>query len=174
MKMTVTMIQTVRSKFCFKCGIQKPIDEFYRHSMMADGHLNKCKECTKKDVKENREDNSEYYKAYDRVRNRENTNRIEARAEYQKRDYVRKARAGWVADYRKRYPEKYTAHKKVARALKSGRLVRLPCFICGDEDTQGHHPDYSSPLDVVWLCAELHSQCHLEYEPEMDKIILSK
>jgi hypothetical protein len=168
------MMETARSKICFKCGIEKPIDEFYKHSKMADGHLNKCKECTKKDVRENKEDNSEYYKAYDRIRSREDINRKEARKEYQKRDYVRKARYVHNTNYKYKYPERYSARHDVRKALKSGILTKLPCFICGEENTQGHHPDYSSPLDVVWLCVEHHSQCHLEYDPETDKITLSK
>lgn len=38
-------------KVCFKCHTEKSLDEYYAHKEMADGHLNKCKDCTKRDVK---------------------------------------------------------------------------------------------------------------------------
>lgn len=43
-------------KKCFKCGIEKLLTEFYKHSKCKDGHLNKCKECTREDVKNNKVD----------------------------------------------------------------------------------------------------------------------
>ena len=40
------------TKICKKCGIEKPLDEFYKDKSKKDGHENKCKECkyTKKKI----------------------------------------------------------------------------------------------------------------------------
>jgi hypothetical protein len=137
------------SKPCFKCGEVKPLSEFYRHAYMADGHLNKCKVCTKRDVWMHRRDNVERIREYDR-----------GRGALQHRVAQRVSN---TREYRERYPERYRANMKVARALRTGRLEKLPCWTCGESDVEAHHPDYSRPLSVVWLCAVHHKEIHLAY-----------
>lgn len=44
-------------------------------------------------------------------------------------------------------------------ALRKGLLVREPCFMCGAH-AEMHHPSYSAPLLVTWLCREHHRQLH--------------
>jgi hypothetical protein len=35
-------------------------------------------------------------------------------------------------------------------------LVPQPCEVCGATKVEKHHPDYSKPLEVRWLCREHH------------------
>ena len=54
-------------------------------------------------------------------------------------------------------PEKYRARYTAGNALRDGRLQRQPCHFCGSEDDlEMHHPDYSQPLRVYWLCRTCH------------------
>jgi hypothetical protein len=43
---------------------------------------------------------------------------------------------------------------------KRGRLIPQPCAVCGSNKAEKHHPDYSKPLLVVWLCYFHHQQLH--------------
>jgi hypothetical protein len=45
-------------------------------------------------------------------------------------------------------------------ALRLGFLVRKPCEVCGNEKADGHHTDYSRPLEVRWLCRSHHRKEH--------------
>lgn len=55
--------------------------------------------------------------------------------------------------YRKNNSVKDRCREKTKRAIYSGKLVRKPCERCGAEYAHGHHPDYSKPLEIVWLCS---------------------
>lgn len=61
---------------------------------------------------------------------------------------------------REKYPEKHSARAKLRYAVKVGKVKRLPCEECGDVKSHGHHPDYSKPLEVIWLCITHHRQKH--------------
>lgn len=66
------------SKKCFKCGEVKILTEFYKHSQMADGHVNKCKTCNKLDCKKDyyrKSEHSEWIEN-ERERNREKYHRL--------------------------------------------------------------------------------------------------
>ena len=41
------------TKTCFKCNLEKKLEDFYKHPQMPDGRVNKCKECNKKDTRDN-------------------------------------------------------------------------------------------------------------------------
>jgi hypothetical protein len=132
-------------KTCFKCDERKPLDEFYKHSQMGDGHLNKCKECTKRDVHGHRQENIERIREYDRARgNRQD--------------------ASYLSEYRRRYPNKHRAHTIVNNAVRDSRLFKEHCSVCGGrERIHAHHDDYAKPLNVRWLCAAHHKQWHAEH-----------
>jgi len=66
-------------KICRKCGKTLPISEFYKHSQMADGHLNQCKECTKKRVMIHRNNNIDQIRKYDRIRGKTEKRRTNSR-----------------------------------------------------------------------------------------------
>jgi hypothetical protein len=134
-------------KVCFKCKQEKPLSEFYKHKAMADGHLNKCKECTKNDVAIHRESNIEAIRQYDRDR---------AKLPHRVENNTKRTK-----EYRELNPEKYSAHGKVARAVRAGAIEVQPCAICGTfKRVEKHHPDYSKPLDVVFLCSVHHHAVH--------------
>ncbi len=58
--------------------------------------------------------------------------------------------------YRENNPEKTKARKIVFTNIRSGKLTKGNCLVCGSTKTEAHHKDYSKPLDVEWLCKEHH------------------
>lgn len=52
------------------------------------------------------------------------------------------------------------AYAKVYK--RRGKLIPQPCESCGAaaSECQMHHPDYSKPLEVKWLCVACHELLH--------------
>lgn len=135
-------------KQCFKCSQFKELSDFYKHPGTRDGHLNKCKKCTRSDSKARYDDpeSRERIRLYDKMR------------------FKLPERKAKILNYqrerRRRDPEKYIARYYVSQAVKNGALVKQPCAVCGSKKSQAHHLDYSRPLDVVWLCFFQHRTEH--------------
>ena len=84
--------------------------------------------------------------------------------------------------YFARYPERRKTQGQVANAIQSGKLIKLGyCEVCGvkGERLEGHHADYSKPLEVTWLCnlchkAINHSTPRAEHNPNPIKAMGNK
>lgn len=133
-------------KKCFKCKLKKDLGLFYKHSQTADGYLNKCKLCTKKDARNRYKDpvSREYIIAYEKKR------QLDPKRRERKIKYQRKMR--------ERSPGKRKARQKVNNAVRDGRLIKGLCEICGSTETQAHHTDYRKYLDVQWFCRKHHME----------------
>jgi hypothetical protein len=130
-------------KTCFKCLRVLPLTDFYAHPRMADGRLNKCRECSRLDSMQNRRKHVDYYRDYDRTRGQQ-PDRIARR-----REFVRRQKEEEF--------HKYRARMTAGNALRDGRLRREPCYFCGSTtDIEMHHPDYGQPLRVYWQCRCCH------------------
>lgn len=121
-------------KKCARCGELKPLEEFHKSRFGNGGRQAYCKACQAKCMRQWRRDNPD-----------------------QCREHQRKH----IATHRKRHQDRAIARQKITWLLKSGKLTPGPCIVCGTtEDIQAHHPDYSKPPDVVWICRPHHQDHH--------------
>jgi len=134
---------------------------------MGDGYLGKCKDCTKADtaarVAGKAKDPDWVVAEAARQRAKQAKYRVdgvavELRGEM-KRDVSRR--------HAEKYPEKTVARTTLRNAIRDGRLTRKPCEVCGSLDSEGHHDDYSKPLDVIWLCPKHHAERHVQMRDEL-------
>jgi hypothetical protein len=80
--------------------------------------------------------------------------------------YCKECHAAKQREWRKTHPltpeqRRKDAARSYANVYKRrGVLVPEPCKICGSAKSEMHHPDYSKPLEVVWLCRDHHLDVH--------------
>ena len=101
-----------------------------------------CRECWKAKVREHRSQNIDRIQAYDRSRG-SLPHRVAARMGYAKTD-----------------ADKRHAHTTTSNAIRHGKLVKMPCEVCGSVNVEAHHDDYNQPLAVRWLCVTHHAEHH--------------
>jgi hypothetical protein len=63
------------------------------------------------------------------------------------------------------------SHQAIHDAKERGLCVLLCCVNCGsDEYVEGHHPDYTKKLEVIWLCRSCHHKLHPGREYSADQL----
>ena len=136
-------------KVCFKCNIEKPITDFYKHKKMFDGHLGKCKDCTKIDTKKRTDvlslDSSWVEKENRRAR--EKYYRLQYKEKHKQTSEKRKIE-------NKKWEEKYPEKRKAG--IMSSK-IKKPF-----EGAEKHHWSYNQDhyKDVIFLTKKHHMKGH--------------
>lgn len=145
------------TKACFKCGLVKPLGEYYKHKQMSDGHLNKCKDCTKQDTdkREKKLRNDPDWVEKEKTRAREKYYRLGYKDKHKPTKEERKA---IMSRYIKKYPEKQKA--KISSQHMKPEI----------KGNQLHHWSYNNEhfKDVIELAPKHHAKAHrfLIYDQE--------
>lgn len=145
------------NKTCFKCNQNKDISEYYKHAQMSDGHLNKCKDCTKKDIHSNTMIKSvdEDWILKEKERHRLKYHRLGYK-DLHKQDAEQKAKC--MKNYEGKYPEKKKAHSLCSHLRASVKGNQL------------HHWSYNEvhAKDVIEISVNHHYTLHrhIEYDQE--------
>jgi len=148
---------------CVKCGISKPLAEYRPRKELLLKVDRTCKECIREAAAEYKERNRERIAEYCRERYKNKLAHIKSvRARYQSTEAGRKANLRAVAVQKKKSPEKIRARYIFYAAVKGRKIEQLPCSVCGNPKSEGHHHDYSKPLEVTWLCREHHVALHVK------------
>jgi len=143
-------------KPCKKCERVLPLDRFHRNARRKDGHDCSCKACM-----------MAYKKAHAATPKAKATRAVYALKSRKQRNRRlkkwrqknRKKLAAIQRRYRERHRQRYLARTTLSNAIRDGKIIRLCCEVCGKRG-EAHHPDYSKPLEVRWLCKRHHEEVH--------------
>lgn len=142
---------------CRVCGVTSDAAEFYK------GLNTRCKECHKQKVRDNRAERADYYRTYDAYRYQHDPKVKKRHRRYAQTEEgkasLKAAREKWINEN----AEKRACHMILNNAVRDGRAIKPDaCQSCGKTNcrVEGHHHDYTKPLDVEWLCRSCHVAEH--------------
>ena len=172
-------------KTCKKCKNTLPIDQFSVHKQMKDGHLNKCKECAKKDSAEWRVKNPEkikegsdrYYKEH-----KEQVYKTVSEWQSKNREKVNNWAKRW-RDNNKAHKNSLTAKRRAARhdatppwltpeQVVEMKLVYIKAKELEKLDGIKRHVDHIIPLQGDSVCG-LHVPWNLQILTAVENIAKS-
>lgn len=149
------MSVTATMKTCSKCKIEKLEVAFSKDDNHKDNLASQCKDCDKNYRQVHKKEAANYRQAHKKEM-------VAYQVAYRKTPISKEADRKKSAEKRKFFPEKMKAHNAINSTITAGKLKRsVFCEECGlPAKTEGHHADYSKPLEVNWLCPDCHRKKH--------------
>ena len=135
-------------KVCSRCKAEKDDSCFREDRRTRTGLSSYCKPCC-----------SEHHYEW-LEKNRTKVNSQSLKSYYKRRSEIEAQGIKWK--YTPNDKKKQHSRIKFFRAVKSGKIIKPSnCEECGGTDNiEGHHEDYSKPLEVMWLCRKCHRAKH--------------
>lgn len=133
------------TKKCWSCGYEFPLDDLKKDNRYPTGREAECKKCHNERGRIYAKNNRA--KEWNRLKNWREKNKKHC---YEQSLSYRQTPQGKL---------KRNANNKVYYAIKTGKLSKQNCEICG-KTAHAHHEDYSKPLQVNWLCRTHHAERH--------------
>lgn len=165
-------------KTCTDCGVEKPLSKFNKHPRYKHGVRSICKKCKTRQTLEHRKTpagRESFLKAKAKYRTSERGKKTSSeycrseRYKKMKKRHFQTERGKQVHirqayEYQKRHPEKHAAKNIINNAIKRGTIIKPTTCSMANSDCkgriEGHHPDYSKPLEVIWVCLFHHRHIH--------------
>jgi len=147
-------------KKCSNCLEIKSLQSYYNKKNGLHGKHAECKNCLCMKNKIWKEKNPEKVKInnenyYEKLNSQYKTSAFRGHAK----------QIGNTLEGFNRYAQrkmKNLAASLINYGLRCGYIIRkTECEKCGEKGIiEGHHSDYSKPLEVVWVCIECHAKLH--------------
>ncbi len=122
-------------------------------------NLKAIRESQAKHLEKNRDKILERRRKHYELNREEITQKENAR---RKSDKFREYSRNYHRKLRSENKDLVAAWNKVSRAIRMGKIIAgTKCEKCGSvKKIEGHHADYSKPLDLQWLCKKCHVWIH--------------